>query len=151
VDAHVAVPHACRRPEAVAEATVDGRARVLIVDDHALLRDAIRVALELAGHEVIGEAGDGYEAIRLAEELHPPVVLMDVSLPGLDGIEATRRLSARGSEARVVILTMHGDPALVARAVRAGASAYDLVIDWLGWCRTGSSPNHDDGSEEHQA
>jgi DNA-binding NarL/FixJ family response regulator len=103
---------------------LDGVARVVIVDDHALLRDAIRVALELAGHEVVGEAGDGYEAIRLTEELRPSVVLMDVSLPGLDGIEATRRLSGRGSDARVVILTMHGDPALVARAVRAGASAY---------------------------
>jgi DNA-binding NarL/FixJ family response regulator len=103
---------------------LDGGARVLIVDDHALLRDAIRVALELAGHEIVGEAGDGYEAIRLAEELRPAIVLMDVSLPGIDGIEATRRLIVRGSESRVVILTMHGDPALVARAVRAGASAY---------------------------
>jgi two-component system, NarL family, response regulator DegU len=103
---------------------LDGGARVLIVDDHALLRDAIRVALELAGHEIVGEAGDGYEAIRLAEELRPAIVLMDVSLPGIDGIEATRRLALRGSESRVVILTMHGDPALVARAVRAGASAY---------------------------
>jgi DNA-binding NarL/FixJ family response regulator len=103
---------------------LDGGARVLIVDDHALLRDAIRVALELGGHEVVGEAGDGYEAIRLAEELRPAIVLMDVSLPGIDGIEATRRLIVRGSESRVVILTMHGDPALVARAVRAGASAY---------------------------
>ena len=103
---------------------MDGGARVLIVDDHALLRDAIRVALELAGHEIVGEAGDGYEAIRLAEELRPAIVLMDVSLPGIDGIEATRRLIVRGSESRVVILTMHGDPALVARAVRAGASAY---------------------------
>jgi DNA-binding NarL/FixJ family response regulator len=103
---------------------LDGGARVLIVDDHALLRDAIRVAIELAGHEVVGEAGDGYEAIRLAEELCPAIVLMDVSLPGIDGIEATRRLIVRGSESRMVILTMHGDPALVARAVRAGASAY---------------------------
>lgn len=67
---------------------MDGGARVLIVDDHALLRDAIRVALELAGHEIVGEAGDGYEAIRLAEELRPAIVLMDVSLPGIDGIEA---------------------------------------------------------------
>jgi two-component system, NarL family, response regulator DegU len=109
---------------AMAEATLDGAARVLLVDDHALLRDAIRVALELAGHEVVGEASDGYEAIRLVEELHPPIVLMDVTLPELDGIEATRRLNARGSDARVIILTMHGDPALVARAVRAGACAY---------------------------
>jgi DNA-binding NarL/FixJ family response regulator len=103
---------------------LDGGTRVLIVDDHALLRNAIRVALELAGHDIVGEAGDGYEAIRLAEELRPEIVLMDVSLPGIDGIEATRRLIVRGSESRVVILTMHGDPALVARAVRVGASAY---------------------------
>jgi DNA-binding NarL/FixJ family response regulator len=103
---------------------LDGGARVVIVDDHALLRDAIRVALELAGHEIVGEARDGYEAIRLTEELRPAVVLMDVSLPGLDGIEATRRLCTRGTEARIIILTMHGDPALVVRAVRAGASAY---------------------------
>jgi DNA-binding NarL/FixJ family response regulator len=96
----------------------------LIVDDHALLRDAIRVALELAGHEIVGEAGDGYEAIRLTEDLRPSVVVMDVTLPALDGIEATRRLFARGADTRVVILTMHGDPALVTRAVRAGASAY---------------------------
>ena len=108
----------------MAEPTLDGAARVLLVDDHALLRDAIRVALELAGHEVVGEASDGYEAIRLVEELHPSVVLMDVSLPGPDGIEVTRRLCARDPELRVVMVTMHGNPALVARAVRAGASAY---------------------------
>jgi DNA-binding NarL/FixJ family response regulator len=96
----------------------------LIVDDHLLLREAIRVALELAGHEVVGETGDGIEALRLVDELRPDVVLMDVMLPGIDGIEATRRLRARRSDALVVMLTMHGDPALVARAIRAGASAY---------------------------
>jgi DNA-binding NarL/FixJ family response regulator len=104
--------------------TADGRARVLIVDDHALLRDALRVALELGGHDVVGEAGDGHEGLRLVETLRPSVVLMDVTLPRLDGIEATRRLCAGSSDARVVMLTMHGDPALIARAVRAGASAY---------------------------
>jgi DNA-binding NarL/FixJ family response regulator len=96
----------------------------LIVDDHLLLREAIRVALELAGHEVVGETGDGIEALRLVDELRPDVVLMDVMLPGIDGIEATRRLRARRSDALVVMLSMHGDPALVARAIRAGASAY---------------------------
>ena len=104
--------------------TGNGRARVVIVDDHALLRDALRAALELGGHDVVGEAGDGYDGLRLIDELRPSVVLMDVTLPRLDGIEATRRLCASSSDARVVILTMHGDPALVARAVRAGASAY---------------------------
>jgi DNA-binding NarL/FixJ family response regulator len=103
---------------------VDGGARVLIVDDHAMLRESMRVALELAGNDVVGEAGDGDEAIRLVEELHPSVVLMDVSLPGPDGIEVTRRLCTRDPELRVVMVTMHSNPALVARAVRAGASAY---------------------------
>jgi DNA-binding NarL/FixJ family response regulator len=103
---------------------LDGGARVLIVDDHAMLRDAIRVALELGGHEVVGEAGDGNEAFRLVEQLGPSVVLMDVSMPGPDGIEVTRRLCARDAELRVVMVTMHGNPAHVARAVRAGACAY---------------------------
>jgi DNA-binding NarL/FixJ family response regulator len=103
---------------------VDGGARVLIVDDHVMLRESMRVALELAGNDVVGEAGDGNEALRLVEELHPSVVLMDVSLPGPDGIEVTRRLCARDPELRVVMVTMHSNPALVARAVRAGACAY---------------------------
>jgi DNA-binding NarL/FixJ family response regulator len=103
---------------------VDGGARVLIVDDHVMLRESMRVALELAGTEVVGEAGDGNEALRLVDELRPSVVLMDVSLPGLDGIEVTRRLCARDPELRVVMVTMHSNPALVARAVRAGACAY---------------------------
>jgi DNA-binding NarL/FixJ family response regulator len=105
-------------------ADVDGGARVLIVDDHVMLRESMRVALELAGTEVVGEAGDGNEALRLVDELRPSVVLMDVSLPGLDGIEVTRRLCARDPELRVVMVTMHSNPALVARAVRAGACAY---------------------------
>jgi DNA-binding NarL/FixJ family response regulator len=104
---------------------VDGGARVLIVDDHVMLRESMRVALELAGDDVVGEAGDGKEAIRLVEELHPSVVLMDVSLPGgPDGIEVTRQLCARDPELRVVMVTMHSNPALVVRAVRAGACAY---------------------------
>jgi len=96
----------------------------LIVDDHVMLRESMRAALELADIDVVGEAGDGNEALRLAEELHPSVVLMDVSLPGPDGIEVTRRLCARDPELRVVMVTMHSNPALVARAVRAGACAY---------------------------
>jgi DNA-binding NarL/FixJ family response regulator len=103
---------------------VDGGARVLIVDDHVMLRESMRVALELAGNDVVGEAGDGHEALRLVEQLGPTVVLMDVSLPGPDGIEVTRQLCTQYPELRVVMVTMHGNPALVARAVRAGASAY---------------------------
>jgi DNA-binding NarL/FixJ family response regulator len=86
---------------------LDGGTRVLIVDDHVMLRDAMRLALELAGHDVVGEAGDGNHALRLAEELRPAVVIMDVSLPGSDGIEVTRTLCARDPELRVVMVTMH--------------------------------------------
>ena len=91
-------------------ADVDGGARVLIVDDHVMLRESMRVALELAGNEVVGEAGDGHEALRLAEQLNPTVVLMDVSLPGPDGIEVTRQLCTGSAELRVVMVTMHGNP-----------------------------------------
>jgi DNA-binding NarL/FixJ family response regulator len=105
-------------------ADVDGGARVLIVDDHVMLRESMRVALELAGNDVVGEAGDGHEALRLVEQVRPTVVLMDVSLPGPDGIEVTRQLCTQYPELRVVMVTMHGNPALVERAVRAGACAY---------------------------
>src|SRR5687767_8456531 len=83
--------------------------RLLLVDDHQLLRQGLRRAVEEAGFDVVAEAGDGEEAVRLAEKLHPDLVLMDVSMPVLDGIEATRLLRSRVPEARVVILTMHGE------------------------------------------
>ena len=100
--------------------------RLLLVDDHKLLRQGLRRAVEEAGFDVVGEAGDGEEAIRLAIELQPDLVLMDVTMPVLDGIEATRRLRHSCPEARVVILTMHGEEETVTRALRAGALAYLL-------------------------
>ncbi len=100
--------------------------RLLLVDDHTLLRQGLRRAVEEAGFDVVGEAGDGEEAVRLAIELKPDLVLMDVTMPVLDGIEATRRLRHSCPEARVVILTMHGEEETVARALRAGARAYLL-------------------------
>ena len=106
--------------------------RLLLVDDHKLLREGLRRAVEDAGFDVVGEAGDGEEAVRLAVELHPDLVLMDVTMPVLDGIEATRRLRQSVPEARVVILTMHGEEETVDRALRAGAVAYllkDCSID----------------------
>jgi two-component system, NarL family, response regulator DegU len=100
--------------------------RLLLVDDHKLLRQGLRRAVEDAGFDVVGEAGDGEEAVRLAIELRPDLVLMDVTMPVLDGIEATRRLRHSAPEARVVILTMHGEEETVTQALRAGAVAYLL-------------------------
>jgi len=100
--------------------------RLLLVDDHKLLRQGLRRAVEEAGFDVVGEAGDGEEAVRLAVELQPDLVLMDVTMPVLDGIEATRRLRQSTPEARVVMLTMHGEEETIARALRAGAVAYLL-------------------------
>jgi two-component system, NarL family, response regulator DegU len=98
--------------------------RVLVADDHQLLRQAIRRALEDAGMTVIAEAGDGGEAVRLAGELRPDVVVMDVSMPVLDGVEATRRIHADLPDLPVVIITMHGDEALRRDAVSAGAAGF---------------------------
>jgi DNA-binding NarL/FixJ family response regulator len=105
--------------------------RLLLVDDHTLLRQGLRRVVEDAGFDVVGEAADGEEAVRLAVDLQPDLVLMDVSMPVLDGIEATRRLRQSVPEARVVMLTMHGEEDTVTRALRAGAVAY-LLKDCSG-------------------
>lgn len=105
--------------------------KVLLVDDHRLVREGLRRTLEEAGHEVVGEASDGVEGIELAQELRPHVVLMDVSMPVLDGLTATRRLRSRAPDAKVVVLTMHADSELVERARAAGAAGY-LVKDASG-------------------
>lgn len=102
--------------------------RVLLADDHRLLREGLRRSLEEAGIDIVGEAEDGAQALTLAEERRPDIVLMDVSMPVLDGVEATRALKARLPDVDVVILTMHGDADVVNRAVRAGAAGY-LVKD----------------------
>lgn len=98
--------------------------RVLVVDDHQLLRNALRRALEESGVTVVSEAANGAEAVRLTQALHPDVVVMDVSMPVLDGIEATRRIHAGDAHARVLVLTMHDEDALRARAIQAGAVGF---------------------------
>jgi len=98
--------------------------RVLLADDHQLLRQAIRRALEDAGMTVVAEAGDGGEAVRLAGELQPDVVVMDVSMPVLDGVAATRRIHDDFPNLPIVIITMHGDEALRRDAVNAGAAGF---------------------------
>jgi DNA-binding NarL/FixJ family response regulator len=101
--------------------------RVLIADDQELVRSGFRLILELAdGIEVVAEAADGREALRLAKELQPDVVLMDVRMPELDGIEATRRVRQSGIDTRVLVLTTFDLDAYVYEAVRAGASGFLL-------------------------
>lgn len=102
--------------------------RVVLADDHRMLRDGLRLSMEDAGFDVVGEAGDGEEAARLVATLRPDVVLMDVTMPLLDGIEATRLIHQRTPESHVIMLTMHGESDVMARAIQAGAVGY-LVKD----------------------
>ncbi len=99
--------------------------RILIADDHGVLRAGLRAVLNAEpDHEVIGEACDGPTALRLAAELGPDVLLLDVSMPGMTGIEVTRRLKTIKPEIRVLILTLHEDEGLLQQAIQAGASGY---------------------------
>jgi len=102
--------------------------RLLLVDDHRMLREGLRRSLEDHGFDVVGEASDGQEAFRLAVELTPDVVLMDVTMPVLDGVEATRLIRGSVPGTAVVMLTMHADGDVMARALQAGAVGY-LVKD----------------------
>jgi DNA-binding NarL/FixJ family response regulator len=102
--------------------------RLLLADDHRMLREGLRRSMVDEGFDVLGEAEDGAEAVRLASELHPDVVLMDVSMPEMNGIEATRRIHGALPEVRVIMLTMHADAEVISEAIRAGASGY-LVKD----------------------
>ncbi len=97
---------------------------VLIADDHQLLRQALRRALEDAGFLVVGEAGNGEDAVDLAASLRPDVAVVDVTMPVLDGIQATGRMQAAAPEMPVVVLTMHDDGRMRAEAVKAGAAAF---------------------------
>jgi DNA-binding NarL/FixJ family response regulator len=109
--------------------------RVLLVDDHALVRAGIRALLEtLPGVEVVGEAGDGPAAVQLATELAPDVILLDITLPGLNGLEVATRVARLGSGKRVLMLSMHASPEYAARAFAAGALGYlnkDSAFDEL--------------------
>jgi DNA-binding NarL/FixJ family response regulator len=101
--------------------------RVLIADDQALVRSGFRLIVETRSDlEVVGEAEDGAAAVELTRELEPDVILMDVRMPGLDGIEATRRIVAAGSPARILVLTTFDLDEYVYAAVRAGASGFLL-------------------------
>ena len=98
--------------------------KILLADDHALLRDGLRRSFESAGDDVVGEASTGEEAVTLAKALQPDVVLMDLSMPVMDGIEATRLIRDQVPGTRIAVLTMHDDISKTRDAIAAGASAY---------------------------
>jgi DNA-binding NarL/FixJ family response regulator len=101
--------------------------RVLLADDHALVRAGIRVLLEsLEGIQVLAEADDGREALKLVEIHRPDLVMMDIAMSGLNGLEATKRISRDYPETRIIILSMHANEEYVLQSLRAGASGYLL-------------------------
>ncbi len=102
--------------------------RLLLADDHKMLREGLRRSMVERGFDVVGEARDGAEAVELANSLRPDVILMYVSMPEIDGVEATRQIRERQSDVRIVMLTMHADQDVLADAIRAGANGY-LVKD----------------------
>ena len=101
------------------------RIRVLVVDDHTIVRDGICALLALAGDiEVVGEAANGSEALKMVKELEPNVVLMDIAMPIMDGLEATRRIRRKFPRTRVLVLTQYDDKEYVFPVIEAGASGF---------------------------
>jgi two-component system, NarL family, response regulator NreC len=101
--------------------------RVLIADDHAIVRAGLRALLKSeAEMELVGEATGGEEALLLVDSLHPDILVLDLSMPDLDGIQVTRRVQSTSPDVRILILTVHEDEVLLREAIRAGASGYIL-------------------------
>jgi DNA-binding NarL/FixJ family response regulator len=100
--------------------------RILIADDHTLFRDSLRSLLSAHGFEIVGEAREGSEAVELTRRLHPDIVLMDLSMPGLNGLGATRLISAEMPQVKVVVLTASDDDANLFEAIKSGAQGYLL-------------------------
>jgi len=101
--------------------------RILVADDHTLVRQGLRKILESQpGWVVVGEAGDGRDAVQQTMDLQPDVVIMDIAMPRLNGVEAVQQIERRNPNARVLVLSMYSDEAYVTRAVRAGAAGYLL-------------------------
>jgi two-component system, NarL family, response regulator NreC len=101
--------------------------RILLADDHTVMRNGLRLLLERQPHlQVVGEAADGRQAVALSESANPDVVIMDIGMPNLNGIEATRQIVNRNPRTAIAILSMHSDESYVIRALKAGARAYLL-------------------------
>ncbi|MEJ7726884.1 MAG: response regulator transcription factor, partial [Actinomycetes bacterium] len=117
---------------------------VLLVDDHRVVREGLRAFLDVQGDlEVIGEAADGRTAVEMATRLGPDVVLLDLKMPGMDGLEVLRELAGVGAAARVIVLTSYTDPASVVPALRAGAAGFlDKDVDPVALAHAIRSAHH---------
>jgi two-component system, NarL family, response regulator NreC len=101
--------------------------RVVLADDHSVVRQGLRAWLERSGYvQVVGEAADGREAVAMVEQLQPDVVVMDIAMPMLNGIDATAQITRRNPDTKVIILSMHADESYILRALSAGAKGYLL-------------------------
>jgi DNA-binding NarL/FixJ family response regulator len=101
------------------------KVRILVVDDHTIMRDGIRALLNLDNSlEIVGEAAEGKEAVEKAQELKPDVIIMDIGMPGLDGLEATRRISKKNLKTKILVLTQHENKDYILSAIKAGAAGY---------------------------
>ena len=101
-------------------------ARILLADDHLIVRQGFKALLERDGYQVVGEAGDGHEAARLALQLRPDIAVLDISMPFLNGIDAAKEITKVSPDTRTVLLTMFSEPHLVLEALRAGVTGYLL-------------------------
>ena len=99
--------------------------KILVVDDHAIMRDGIRALLNIHDDiEIVGEASEGKEAVQKAEELAPDVIVMDIAMPGMDGLEATRRITKKHPAVKVMVLSQHDNKEYILSAIKAGVVGY---------------------------
>jgi len=101
--------------------------KILIADDHKIVRDGLRVLIDREKDmEVVGEAHNGFEAVKLTKKLHPDVIIMDISMPEMNGIEATLQIIKKNRKVKILALSMHSDRKIVTSMLKAGASGYIL-------------------------